>query len=868
MSTTSPEEKTGLGCTFLTTDRLADFWKSEMEHIRGEHQNGAKGIETAMAISSMADLLVSKVYAEALSKYPSSDHALVALGGYGRKEMAPLSDIDLLFLFKKEKHKCPDLIAGVLHPLWDLGFDVGHSSRTIFEAVRMAREDLVSCTAMMDGRLLAGDDSLFAEFQERFYKRLPKGLATNLQKMRQLHHQNSSSVQLLEPNLKEGPGGLREISALEWALKSRFLQPKVDRELLEKFLDPPEIETLASGRDFMWKVRHEMHFGAKRKSDVLDHELQARIGERLGYEGNSQELAVERFMRDYYLHARAIYHLAELSFERLTRRQRNGHRSILLERDVTAVEGKIVLLYGAQYFSHDPLRLLKIFHLSQAKKLRLSEETQRAVRSSLHLIDDNVRRSPEARDVFMRILRRKFRTAPTLRQMHELGVLGAYLPEFGSLTCLVQYDIYHRYTVDEHTLVALDNMDTLSESSDQRGLAQGLKELERRDLLYLSILLHDIGKSKRQEHVSCGVEMAKELLERMGLPEDDKRYVLFLVEHHQDLVIMAQRRDLDDYRMIAEFAGLFASMDWLTALYLLSFADLSAVASEAWTDWQAALLWELYHKTGEQLQSGMKTLEDKQRARQLLDTHLEEITPTWPALKVVAFQEHVQKLATRYLLAYKREQIELHLNLLNALGEKPLMADFVEHRDHTEILVATKDQRQLLAKICGALAVNDVNILRADVNTRDDDHVLDIFQVTDVDGNSVLPLWKQKRVRERLDEVVSLRLKAKDLLQRYSAQWDRRKAVSSAKPPEVNFENRISDRYTVIDVTAQDLVGLLYKITHTLGEMDLDIHMAIINTAANRAVDAFYVVDNQNQKIVNFSVLQEIRERLIERLQS
>ena len=330
--------------------------------------------------------------------------------------------------------------------------------------------------------------------------------------------------------------------------------------------------------------------------------------------------------------------------------------------------------------------------------------------------------------------------------------------------------------------------------------------------------------------------------------------------------MIAQRRDLDDYRMIAEFASLFASLDWLTALYLLSYADLSAVASEAWTDWQAALLAELYHKTREQLQSGLKTLEEKQRARQLLDAHLEQIVPQWPPLTVAAFQEHVERLPTRYLLAYDRKQIETHLRLLNSLGEAPLLVEFVELRDHTEILIATRDQRQLLAKICGALAVNDVNILRADVNTRDDNRVLDIFQVTDVDGNPKLPAWKQKRVLARLDEVVSLRRKAKDLLEKYSTQWDRRKRVGGVRPAEVDVENRISDRYTVIDVTVQDSVGLLYEITHALGEMDLDIHMAIINTAANRATDAFYVVDSHDQKILSHSVLEEIRDRLLTRL--
>jgi [protein-PII] uridylyltransferase len=360
--------------------------------------------------------------------------------------------------------------------------------------------------------------------------------------------------------------------------------------------------------------------------------------------------------------------------------------------------------------------------------------------------------------------------------------------------------------------------------------------------------------------------MASQLLERLDFPDEDRRFVLFLVEHHQDMVVIAQRRDLDDYKMIAEFARLFASMEWLKALYLLSYADLSAVVSDAWTDWQGALLWELYYKTSEQFQSGMKTFEDKQHARQLLDQYLKRLRGVWPALKIAAFQEHVEQLPPHYLLAYEQDQVELHQSLLERLGEKNVEVEFIEHPGHTEILVCSRDQRQLLAKICGSLAVNDINILRADVHTRDDDMVLDIFRVTDVDGSPVLPDWKKARVRERLEEVVTLRLKARELLERYSVQWDRRKHKARDRKPEVVIENQVSDRYTVIDVSVQDEVGLLYKITHTLAELDLDIHMAIINTVARRAADSFYVVDDQGRKIVNYEVLEDVRQSLIEKL--
>ncbi|MFA6112099.1 MAG: HD domain-containing protein, partial [Candidatus Latescibacterota bacterium] len=474
-----------------------------------------------------------------------------------------------------------------------------------------------------------------------------------------------------------------------------------------------------------------------------------------------------------------------------------------------------------------------------------------------------------AREVFLRILRRRHRVAATLRAMHDLGLLGAYLPEFGELTCLVQYDVYHIYTVDEHTLVAIEALERLGAGETPSPLRSLLLGFERRDLLVLAVLLHDIGKAKRQEHVSCGVRITREVCRRLRLADEDARFLLFAVEHHQEMVILSQRRDLDDYRMIAGFAALFPEMAWLQALYLLSYADLSAVARDAWTDWQAALLWELYHKTAEQLQSGMATLEQKEHGRHLLEVHLREVSGTWPALKVVAFEEHVQQLPPRYLLAYGRTEIERHLALIGRLTPDRLFeVEFVERPSWTEVLVCTRDQRQLLAKICGVLAANDVDIRRADVNTRDDEVVLDLFQVTDVDGSPALPDWKQERVRLRLEEVIGRKLKARELLDRYSAHWERRKEQrrASGRPAEIQVENQVSDRYTVIDVEVQDDVGLLYTITYGLAELELDIHMAIVNTVAGRARDAFYVVDGRGEKIVNYEVLEEIRQRLLSEL--
>ena len=882
------------------TEMRQSFWKARIDRLEGEHRAGGRARDIASAIADTVDVIVLDSYAAALSNNDGGLHALVALGGYGRREMAPYSDVDLLFVFAKERDKTPAVIAGVLHPLWDLGFDIGHSSRTISQAVHMAKEDLESCTAMMDCRFLAGDRKLYGKFQARLLNSVPKATVNRLEKMRQSRQAGSGSVQLLEPNVKESPGALREIHLFEWAVRARAAREGVEPQLND-YLEEEEALALREGREFLSRVRNELHFTTGRKHDQLEHEIKHDIASRMGYvdrpvnggglddvispaepgaapamasqgrvgladrvgADKGLELGVEQFMQQYYLHARRIFHFVELGFKHLTQATRRRGRRILVEPGIVALDGEILLPDGERYFQEDPHRLLRIFSLARTKRLQLSEAAQRIVRQSICYIDDTVRSSSEARDIFMELLRRRKRVVEALRTMHDLGVLGAYLPEFGTLTCLVQFDIYHVYTVDEHTLVAVENVTGLGRNPDGQSLLSTLYDsLKRRDLLLLGILLHDVGKSRRGEHVRCGIEMTEQVATRLGLPEADRRFLLFLVEHHQDMVITSQRRDLDDYKMIADFAAMLANEEWLNALYLLSYADLRAVAEDAWSEWHGALLLELYYKTREQLESGIKTLEERQRARQMRDEHLRDIEALWPPPKVMAFEKHVDQLPAGYLVAYERDEIERHLNLTEQVTATEVVADYVEHADRTELVVCSRDQHQLLAKICGVLAVNDINILRAGVNTREDGMVIDIFQVTDVDGSAVLPEHKRQRVTLQLRAVVSGERLVADLFDNYSTHWNRRGTEVVIRQPVVEFENQVSDRYTVVDVEVNDDVGLLHKITSLLGEMDLDIHTAIINTVAGRARDAFYVSDQQGRKIVNYDALEAIRERL------
>ena len=409
-----------------------------MEELSGAHRAGAGGLETAAGIAAAADAVVLDAWETGAAPHRDVRHAVAALGGYGRGEMAPRSDVDLLFLFARERHKRAELIGGILRPLWDLGFDIGHSSRTVGECVAMAR-DLESCTAMLDARLLAGDEELFADFRKRLLARLPKATVRRLRRLHLERGAHAGSAQLLEPNVKESPGALREIHLLEWAAKAHGRTVDAAAGLGE-YLDGQDRHDLAAGRDFLWRVRHELHFSMGRKHDVLENEIKPLVARNLGYldravgaEGElprqgrlmrvgtpdrtgadrGRELAVEAFLRDYYLHASRVFHVARLGFDRLTAGPRKGKR-LLLEPGVVAVDNQIELPEGADWLAADPLRLLSIFRLSQTRRLSLSEPVCRLLRQSLHLIDGEVRRHPGARDLFLRILERRRHTAATV----------------------------------------------------------------------------------------------------------------------------------------------------------------------------------------------------------------------------------------------------------------------------------------------------------------------------------------------------------------------------------------------------------------------------------------------------------------------
>ncbi len=855
----------------LRSRAFKSFLESERSRIVEMHRGGALGGYVVAEWTTAVDTIIGEAYRQALL----DDHegrveryAVIAQGGYGRGVLNPRSDVDLLFLYSRNQKGDP-ITRYILHLLWDLDFDVGHSTRTIGECIEEARRDSDSRTAMLEGRYLAGDYRLFSRFEKTMEGVLlgPKAstfVHDKIEERRKRHLQAGMTVNLLEPNIKESPGGLRDIHTVTWILRASRGRPSLEGLIEAGLVSSQDYQSYEEAQDFLWRIRNELHFSAKKRVDVLEHDIQPMVAKRLGYKDKNGELGVERFMREYYLHARNINRLSSQICTRLDGQSTKVRRAVsYLSRrkldDKSFLVGNRIQLPNrnpGNFFNEDPTRFLSVFHNGQCFDASISDELQKEIRAHLSLIDENLLCSEKARNLFFGILSEGHGAGKTLRLMHDMGVLGAYIPEFGTLTGLVQYNLYHIYTADEHTLLAIENLERLLEGKNEadsllRGVAE---EILRWDLLILGILLHDVGKSARSDdHTKVGVAMAKEFLDRIGTPERDAQMVLFLVENHLSMSNIAQRRDLNDPTLIADFAGQVEDVERLRMLYLLTYADLSAVTRTAWTTWKGYLLWELYYKTLEVLTHVPR---DEGAAQKIV----EALTPKFGRKTVT---DHLDGLPDRYIPAVDPRGVEVHLNLIRFLKDLPAAIDFRVGEVFTEITVCTMDKPYRLSEICGILSLNDVNIFNALAYTRSDGVVLDIFQVTDVNGKAKITKNQQKSIEERLTAVSQGREDVASLLKKKPLRWSRQRENTLPAPTRVVFENNISEKYTVIDLFTPDAVGLMYKITRTLSDLELDIYTAKIGTQGDRAEDAFYVTDRSGKKIEDPERLKRIEGDLI-----
>ena len=625
--------------------------------------------------------------------------------------------------------------------------------------------------------------------------------------------------------------------------------------------------SLNISHEFLLRVRNHLHYLSGRKSDQLTFDYQEEIAHLMGYRNNPTFLAVEQFMRSYYRHAANVSQFLNRIVER-AKMERGFYR--LLRRDIgdgfRVYRGE---LYPASQaiFQSDPARIMRAFDYSVKYKARLSGPLKELIRQNLTLIDDKFRTSPEVNRAFLNLLRPSMDTFEALNNMHELGVLGRYIPEFGRIYRQVQYDAYHIYTVDIHSLFTARELigfmggDLREEFPLPSLIAQQIK---RPDLLTLSGLLHDIGKGSGRGHSEKGAAMVKRVAERMGLSPSDGELLSFLIERHLIMVELSQRRDLSDHRLIIELAKLIQEEQTLKMLYLLALADLKSVGPEALSHWKEGLLEELYLKIAEVLEKGDW---EGERIQAKIQRAREEVAAL---LKQEFSQEELEgelrSISPRYLLSFSPEEIAGHIRMAHQLGDNLYLSDLVQNlKDNcSQFIICTRDKTGLFAQISGAFAANGINILSARINTREDGIALDIFDVNDGQGNAVQDDYKWNQFHTHLKGILSGEVDVGKLV----AERRRPSPLGEKRvprvPAQVIIDNDVSEHYTVIDVYAHDRIGLLYDIARTITSLGLTIDFSKIGTKVDQAVDVFYVKDLNGAKILDEDKLEEIRGALLE----
>ena len=846
------------------------------DSLKVRHAEGASGQESVRTharlmddvIFSLTRLVAADAAADGLEATPL---VVMALGGYGRGELHPLSDVDLMVVYDGEMSPYVQrMMQELLYSLWDLGLHVGHSLRSLDDCVAMARTDFPSRTSMQEARFLAGERRLFARFQrvlrENVFRRdFAQFLETTLVERDARYRKHGASPYIGEPNVKESAGGLRDMHTAMWLGAAKF-GARTLRELTDKGLITPREQAAADAAlTFLWRVRNELHFFSGHKNDVLTRDLQPRIAKNLGYENDETTLGVERFMRDYYLHARVIHRVSKRLIARcqetLSRRgsAERRQRQQALADGLVFFDGRLHLAdRDPSQLRTDPARLMKVFWHLHRLGCELSLDLERAIEDSLHLVDEAFRRSDGVRELFLDVCRTWGRAAQTFSEMHELGLLGRYLPEFGALTCLVQYDVYHKFSADQHSLLAVEHLEALApgQSAESEGAAHVLSEVEKPELLMLGMLLHDIGKAKGHGHVAKGIPLVRELTARVGLQAADGAAVEFLVAHHLTMSHVAQRRDIDDPKTITDFAAAVGDPSRLRMLYLLTYADMRAVGPGVLTPWQARILHELYARTLASLTGGRVARPSRTRLAERLHAAAKG------EVDLQAVKAHLAMMTDRYLESTSVQRMAEHLRMLDGLGESPVVTALFHHPDlgSSDLVVVTRDLPGLFALIAGTLAASDVNIISAQIHTRADGIVIDTFQVNDPAGDVIGSPAHWARTLDALRAVLTGEQTVPALLDRRRAAG--REATGPGGPSKIALDNQLSDTATVIEVKCPDRLGLLYLITRTLAGLGLDIVSARIATEIDQAFDTFYVQDREGRKIEDPETLERARAGL------
>ncbi|RKY83324.1 [protein-PII] uridylyltransferase [candidate division KSB1 bacterium] len=877
------------------------YIETRKNSIYQAHLQGQPGLQTCEQLTALADEVIEKI-ARAVLQSVESQIVVLALGGYGRGELNPFSDVDLLLIFDKESAKIQEAIRQLIRALWDCGLEVGHQTQSISQCVQLSQEDWVTRTTVLEMRRLFGSQELMLELENALRRQVLAGdqqafWQAIIRAAEERHKKYGGSPQLLEPHVKEGVGGLRDLHTLLWLYRSNsnfysefhirqqrcssiagFLQQLYNTSIILA----SEYDKLLNAFEFLLRVRNELHFLKGNKFDLLEYGLQRTIAQHLGYQDEAEHLGVETFLREYYLNARSIYHAYLILSEKLSRYKSTVEPSGVKFRKFLAPGiylGEDATIYpesdSVEVFKQRPLLLMEVFYWCKCYHARLSEFLRQTISHFAHTIDEAFRTDPAAFAIFEKILSHPEDLGRILRIMHELEVLDNYIPEFSALTALAQHDLYHYYSTDEHTLLAIENIARLvTEEQDQAKLRQVFLEIKYPEVLFLGMLFHDIGKVKRQNHAEEGAKITAKILDRWNLYGERRERIIFLVRHHLEMEQIAFRRNFDELPTLREFAALVGDVENLKMLYLLSYGDLSALNPNIWSEWKSILLWDLYLKTRDYLTGGYRESGVRIKELQLLIQEIQKQSKQ--EISAERIENHLRGMNSNYLQTFDERQIAEHLDLIAQLmsraeaksPEKKAAIAFYDYKTHWGVTVVTQDKPFRLAEICGVLSVNDLNIFSAQIFTRQDGIVIDTFQVTPISEHLQFDEIKQRDLREDLEKVLSGQEDLRTLFQLHQRRWRRRKLKRSGRPAEIRFDNQISSEFTIIDVFTDYSVGLLYRLAMAMSKLKLDIRSAKISTRVDQVADSFYVLDANGQKIVDQKRQEEIRQQLLRATQT
>ncbi|KZS53155.1 [protein-PII] uridylyltransferase [Rhizobium sp. BK226] len=872
----------------LRADLLAVLKKASAEgrqKARAALLADGGGLNCAYRISWLQDQIITVLYNFATAHiFPrqKDKFAVTAVGGYGRDTLAPGSDIDLLFLFlprpAEETHKAVEFM---LYVLWDMGFKVGHATRTVEECIALSKSDMTIRTAILEMRYICGLQRLETELETRFDKEIvtgtgPEFIAAKLAERDERHRKAGDTRYLVEPNVKEGKGGLRDLHTLFWI--SKYYYHVRDQAELVKLgvLSKHEYRLLEKADDFLWAVRCHMHFLTGKAEERLSFDIQREIAEAFGYHTRPGLSAVERFMKHYFLVAKDVGDLTRILCAALEDQQaktipgltgvisRFTHRNRKIAGSVEFVEdrGRIALA-DPEVFKRDPVNIIRLFHVADINGLEFHPDALKRVTRSLALIDNSLRENDEANRLFMSILTSKRDPALILRRMNEAGVLGRFIPEFGKIVAMMQFNMYHHYTVDEHLIRTVDILSEIDKgrAEELHPLANKLiSGIEDREALYLAVLLHDIAKGRQEDHSIAGARVARKLCARFALSQKQTEIVVWLIEEHLTMSMVAQTRDLTDRKTITDFADRVQSLERLKMLLILTICDIRAVGPGVWNGWKGQLLRTLYYETELLLAGGFSEVSRKERANAAAEA-LHAALADWSQKDRNTYTKlHYQP----YLLSVPLEDQIRHANFIRQADKAGQALATTVRTDSfhaiTEITVLSPDHPRLLAVIAGACAAAGANIVDAQIFTTSDGRALDTIHVSREFPDDADELRRAATIGRMIEDVLSGRKRLPEVIA--TRTRNRKKSKAFVIPPSVNITNSLSNKFTVIEVECLDRPGLLSEITAVLSDLSLDIQSARITTFGEKVIDTFYVTDLVGQKISGDSKRANITARM------